>query len=171
MTYVPPPNYTAGQTVAAADWNTYVRDNIKALASKCLLYLGSSISISAGLNAQANVANELYDSTDGMGDPTTNHRITIKQAGTYRVFVEVGGCSPSGASVQWFVKKNGTTTLMTRTVTATSECYLDWEFAFAVNDYVELWVQNGATAVTSIAQISRRPATVMAVLGAEWVSP
>lgn len=171
MGYLPPATFSAGGTVTAAMWNSYVRDNIKALASKCLLYLGSSITISGSLTAQVNLANELYDSADGMGDPTTNHRITIKQAGTYRVFVEVGGCLPSGASVTWFVKQNGATTLESKTVTNVAECFFDFSFAFAVNDFVELWVTNGATAVTSIAQLSRRPATVMAVLGVEWTAP
>jgi hypothetical protein len=93
MGYLGPPSYSPAQTVGSADWNTYVRDNLKAMASNTLLYLGSSITIGAGLTAQANLSAELYDSPDGMGDPTTNHRITIKQAGTYRVYFEVGGAT------------------------------------------------------------------------------
>jgi hypothetical protein len=170
MTYVNPPNYTAGQTVTAADWNSYVRDNIKAIASRCMLYLGASVAISAGLTAQANLANELYDSPDGMGDPTTNHRITIKQAGTYRVYFEVG--SATGAStITWFVKKNGTTTLESKTVAGGIECYCDFAAPLAVTDFVELWVTNGSNPVSGIVQITRRPATVMAVLSVEWVGP
>jgi hypothetical protein len=140
------------------------------MASNCLLYLGSSVSISAGLTAQANLAAELYDSPDGMGDPTTNHRITIKQAGTYRVFFEVG--SATGASnITWFAKKNGTTTFASKTVAGGIECLCDFAGTFAVTDFLELWVTNGSNPVSGIVQLTNRPATVMAVLGVEWIGP
>jgi hypothetical protein len=170
MGFLGPPSYSPAQTVGSADWNTYVRDNLRAMASNTLLYLGSSITIGAGLTAQANLSAELYDSPDGMGDPTTNHRITIKQAGTYRVYFEVGGAT-GATTITWFAKKNGASTFMSKTVGPGSECYCDFAGAFSVADYLELWVTNGSTAVTALNQVSRRPATVMAVLGVEWTAP
>jgi hypothetical protein len=103
-----------------------------------------------------------------MGDPTTNHRITIKQAGTYRVYFEVGGAT-GATTITWFAKKNGASTFMSKTVGPGSECYCDFAGTFSVADFLELWVTNGSNRVTALKQVSRRPATVMAVLGVEWI--
>jgi hypothetical protein len=170
MVYVPPPTYIPTQTVVPSDWNTYVRDNLKALASKCGGSYGASFSVAAGLTANMPCNSQLYDSADDMFNPAASGRITCKQAGTYRIRYEAG--APVGNGWTIFVKKNGTTTVASKTVGAGFEGVIDWPVAMIVGDYVEPWATAAAGPnITSIAQLTTRPPTVMVWFGADWVSP
>lgn len=166
--YLPAPTFAPAQTVVASDWNTYVRDNLKALASRCLLYHNANFTWPASTTLLVGLSVELYDSPDNMGNVTT-HRITIVQPGTYRIRAQAGG--PVGGGWTVFIRKNGTTTLISSTVTASSEVDIEWSVPLVATDYLELVITSGASPITGVAQITNRPSVTTVLMSAEWVAP
>lgn len=164
--YLPPPSWASGQTVPASDWDTYVRDNIMALASKCMLAYNASFGPGSGFSGKLGLNTEVYDSADNMGDAVTNSRITFKRSGTYRIVGEVG--APVGGGWTVTVMKNGTTTLMSKTEGAGFEALMDSGYAFAVSDFVEIFATTSGP-VSAVANLARRPSPTFALLAAEWV--
>lgn len=169
MGFTNPPTFAPAQTVTAANWNTLVRDNEKALASKCAGIFGATFTAASGLTANIPCNSQLYDSADDMFNPAASGRITIAQAGTYRFVYEVG--APTGGGWTIFLKKNGTTTVASKTAPASIEAIIDFPVALVATDFIEGWVTVGGANVTAVAQLSRRPATVMVWISAEWVGP
>lgn len=179
MTFTTPATATTGGTSTAAQFNAALGADIAALASRCSMGTPSgTYSGSAGYLLNPSSTAKIkglaadFDSPDTMLD-LVNQRIVFKQAGMYRV-AAYGGLAISASPWTMFVRKNGAGSLMSINGASFGVNWLvDWAFAFAVNDYIELWATNpNAFALT----ISGEGGPYLADGGlfrllAEWVAP
>lgn len=171
VTYTTPATVSTGGTSTAAQFNAALRDNVTALASHAQLSFsaGTGVILSASTTAQVTGMVKDLDSADGMVD-LVNQRIVCKQAGTYRILADAGA-APAG-TFTLFVKKNSSSTLMSKGPAFFAT--IDYAFALAVNDYVELWTTNGnAFAITVLPPMGdgAGPDNMVFRLFVEWVAP
>ncbi len=149
MAYTSPSTKAASDTISAADWNTYLRDNLGFLYQppSCRVYNSANISV-ANATAQALTFNsERYD-TDTMHSTASNtSRITFTTAGKY----EVGGCVRWAAQATYAgvreigIRLNGATYIVVNDEMGSASANaltiiqaVTTEYVFAAADYVEL---------------------------------
>jgi hypothetical protein len=113
------------------------------------VYNNADISINNDTATALTFNSELYD-TDTIHDTSTNTgRLTCKTAGIYTIFANVAFNTNSTGYRSTLIKHNGSTTIALMVTSPASGAYtihnLSCQYNMAVNDYVEVVVQQTST--------------------------
>lgn len=167
MTWTPPQTWPAGHTVNAADMNTYVRDNEKALIATCrAVFLTAGGSFPASASSALGFAGVTHDAL-GMWSAGAVTRITVLIAGWYTCKGRVGGSSSTPTLIE--IRKNGATILV-QGAAGTGNLFVgDVDLDLAASDYLELVAVTGTGAYTLAANLGCSSLT--GDLSVQWVGP
>ncbi|WWT39962.1 hypothetical protein [Microcystis phage Mae-JY09] len=140
MSYTQPPTKAAGDTLSAADWNTYVGANGSALFSPPACRVLNTVGTTTSASFAVPFTSEAFDTHDMHDNSTNNTRITIPSGwggvwafnalashtfGTVVGFILLGGTAPVGAA--------GPATFYTGVAAIVEASPGDW-FQFTVGD-------------------------------------
>lgn len=138
MAFTQPRTWNISDVVTAAMLNSNLRDNMAAVAARCMMFVSGIYTVAASTTAAFGGMSSAFDTTDTMCNGT---RITCKQAGTYLLAFGTASPDSSHAWTAQFLRKNGTTTLATTPGNAGgTPTALAVFAALAVSDYVEACV-------------------------------
>lgn len=159
-TFTTPVDFTTGELPTAARLNAQLMANVRNLINPPMCRVTHSATQAMTDNTLTvvsfNTETGLFD-TDTMHDPVTNSRITVKTAGVY-LFGFNGSIAAAGdyVSGRAALKLNGTTFIATGneigTYTDTGhdpDIMVMTPWKCAVNDYVEVFIQQNNTANVS----------------------
>src|SRR5574343_1610872 len=151
MAYTTPPTWTTGQNVTAANLNTYLSDNLTALATpdRARAYRSSNYSFSDSTWDAILLGAETFDSNGLHPNSPNTSRITAQVAGPYYVCAGVRWLANSTGDRRAQIRKNagGSSASGTRLTAITgraatgegTELALATIVELGVGDYVELF--------------------------------
>lgn len=170
-----PMTAVAGSIFTAAQFNTYIRDNLldqrASPGNRCVAYHNTTQSVTSGNTTALNMNSEDVDTAVMHDTSTNNNRITIPSGGggTYLVIGSSWASTSGNATAQLHLRKNGTavrtdsqetvgTDFMDRTMSVSALLVL------AAADYVELAGQ-ASNANVSFGSATAALATRLEVIG------
>lgn len=155
-TYTTPPTAVAGQPLAAADWNTKVRDSMDFLWKPPAAKVYHNAAQSMANNAVANVAfnSERYDNDTIHDNVTNNSRLTCQTAGIYDIRAQVEFAHNVTGIRVLYITLNAITIVAELTLyainaaTVPTAMQVGCQYALSVGDYVIVQVfQNSGVAL------------------------
>ena len=170
MAWTSPSTWVAGATVTAAQLNTQIRDNVKAISSR--VYVQRS---TAGTFTGTGISSFNWDLAGtnpmAMYVAGTPSRLNCVTAGTFRVLFAIGLTVTSGTA-QVNIRKNGTTVLWNSTVVSVSATFgtagPGLYFTLLATDYLELCVTTSVASGVALANDGLQLGTV-ADCSMEWI--
>lgn len=155
MGWIDPPAFAAGDTMSAADWNSWIEDNLQWLQGAAALRLtsGQSMSLSSFVRQSQPFDIDVTNSEAGAHSPlSSSPQITIRTPGLWSVTAIVE--ANEGSSFDMDLLLNGTTIVASTTSILLSALYTNLNIhvvlALRAGDTLEAAVTCGASVSTSV---------------------